>query len=118
MTPPDFPCSYEQRPPETATYSADCPAGAWRGRLDFRIWGKSTNLFLYFTDLARGEKWRLSVWHGDNYHPRKSGPNFKTEATEGDEFELETAHTKTGASSLISAAPLEPLAAAEMPKCG
>ena len=82
MPPAYLPCSYDARPLETAAYAADCPAATWRGRLDFRVWGKSSNLFLYFTDLDTEQKWRLSVWQRDDYRPRKNGPDFNKDVTE------------------------------------
>jgi hypothetical protein len=98
------PSSYDKRPSETVDYVADCPAATWRGRLDFRVWGKSANLFLYFTDLDTGQKWRLSVWHRDGYKPRKEGPDFNEGVAEGDTFEIVTSRGRTGWPCLVSAA--------------
>jgi hypothetical protein len=107
MPPAYLPCSYDARPLETAAYAVDCPAATWRGRLDFRVWGKSTNLFLYFTDLDTEQKWRLSVWQRDLYRPRKDGPDFNKDVAEGDAFEIVTSHGKTGSPYLVSATPLK-----------
>ena len=101
-----FHCAYDKRPPETADYATDCPAATWRGRLDFRVWGKSSNLFVYFTDLDTGQKWRLSVWHRDSYRPRKDGPDFNKDVAEGHTFQILTSLGKTGWPVLVSAIPI------------
>lgn len=85
-------------------YSFGAPNGTWQGRLDNKGWGKSTNLILYFADVASGEKWWFSVWHADNYQPRNGGINFKNDAEIGQLFELTTRLTKSGAGNLMNAA--------------
>jgi hypothetical protein len=77
-------------------YEMGCPEGTWRGRLDNKAWGKSTNLILYFTDEATGRKYWLSVWHRDAYNPRGGGLDFKYAAEPGEVFELTTKKTKAG----------------------
>ncbi|GEM_PF-1984435 len=76
-------------------YQSDAPMGTWQGRLDFHAWGKSTNLFCYFTDIASGDKFRLSVFSRSNYAPYNGDVFFDQEPT-GGIFELETSMTKNG----------------------
>ncbi len=45
------------------TYDGDVAEGLYRVRLDYHAWGKSTNLFCYFTDLTTDSRFRLSVFH-------------------------------------------------------
>lgn len=59
---------------------------------------------LYFTDLDTGARWRVSVWHLNNYRARDGrGPDFHHETEVGDTFELKTAMTRNGTPNLLSA---------------
>ena len=100
--------SLNNRPKEVWDYPIGCPVGEWTGRLDYRVWGNAANLMLHFTDIDSGEKWCLSVWHPDGYKPRGGGPNFKTEATEGELYRIASKHTKTGNPNFVSAARIAP----------
>jgi hypothetical protein len=80
-----------------------CPEGTWTGRLDQKAWGNATNLMVYFTDTATGEKYWFSVWHRNSYTARDGGLSFKTDAELGDLFELTTSTTKQGNPNLKSA---------------
>lgn len=83
-------------------YAMEAPEGTWTGRLDFHAWGKSLNLFCYFTELASGKKYRLSVFHNKEYHPSKEGPAFDEEPA-GSTFEITTGKSKSGLPSFLSA---------------
>jgi hypothetical protein len=85
------------------SWQLDCPEGTWIGRLDGKEWGKSSNLKLYFTDEATGERYWFSVWFNNSYAPRGGGINFKHDGEPGDLFELGTAKNSKGAPCLISA---------------
>src|SRR5438105_2056924 len=43
-------------------YRDIAPSGTSIARLDYLAWGKSHNLFCYFTDEATGARYRLSVF--------------------------------------------------------
>lgn len=58
-------------------YAMDTPDGAWTGRQDDRAWGKSSNLFCYFTDTTTGQKFCLSVSSRTAYKPTGDGPAFE-----------------------------------------
>jgi hypothetical protein len=45
--------------------------------LDFLEWGKSANLFCFFTNIETQKKYRLSVWFNNGYKPRKGNVSFK-----------------------------------------
>jgi hypothetical protein len=51
--------------------------GTYKCQLDFTVWGKSGNLFCFFTNIETGEMYRLSVWFNQNYKPRKGEVSFK-----------------------------------------
>lgn len=71
-------------------YDYKAPAGTWTGKLDFLAWGKSSNLFCYFTNIASGQKHVLSVFSSAaGYVPREGGPNFKDEDI-GHTYEIRT----------------------------
>jgi len=78
----------------------------WNARLDGKTWGSASNLRLYFTEEATGARYWLSVWHRDNYRPRKGGPNFRDEAVAGDRFRLLVTRTKDGNPNLQGATKL------------
>ena len=97
------PFTRTQAPDTASQFQLGCPVGTWKARLDFRVWGKSHNLLLYFTRLDNDEPWCLSVWDKDGYHPRTQGLAFHTDVQDGNSFELETEHTTTGRPNFISA---------------
>jgi hypothetical protein len=80
-----------------------CP---WIGRLDFMAWGKSTNLFCYFTDEATGGKYVLSTFASNQYKPYLDGPGFKHEAL-GGRYEIKTSLSKNGMTKFDSARRLD-----------
>lgn len=90
------------QPDKLKEYVMDAPEGTWTGRLDDQAWGKSQNLFVFFTEAASGKKYRLSVFHNKAYKPSKEGPAFDEEPV-GGTFEISTAKSKSGLPSLISA---------------
>lgn len=84
-------------------YGADAPDGTWTARLDDMAWGKSQNLFCYFTEVATGKKYRLSVFNSKKYQPTKEGPSFDEEPV-GGTFEITTAKSaRSGLPSFLSA---------------
>lgn len=88
------------------TYTDDLPEGSWEGRLDDRAWGKSTNLFCYFTNLQTGQKHRLSVFQRSQYKPYKHGPSFRA-AGIGEAYRIETAMSKNGFPKFVSATKID-----------
>ncbi|MBL4804616.1 MAG: hypothetical protein JKY71_07095 [Alphaproteobacteria bacterium] len=95
--------------PEVETlksYTDEPPEGLWEGRLDDRAWGRSTNLFCYFTNLETGQKHRLSVFHRNGYKPYKDGPSFRA-AGVGEVYRIKTALSKNGLPKFMSAAKRE-----------
>ena len=73
-----------------------------RPGVDDMAWGKSQNLFVFFTEAATGKKYRLSVFHNKQYHPSKEGPAFDEEPV-GSSFEITTGKSKSGLPSFLSA---------------
>lgn len=89
--------------PETLKeYVMDAPEGTWRGRLDELAWGKSQNLFCFFTDIESGKKYRLSTFNQKAYKPEKEGPAFD-EVEKGATFEITTAKSKNGFPKFVAA---------------
>jgi len=76
-------------------YSPHAPTGEWDAKLDYHAWGKSTNLFCFFTSLATGEKYRLSVFSRSSYQPYKGVVSFDQEPV-GAVFKLATKEGKDG----------------------
>lgn len=93
---------------QTENYEFNAPEGEWFGRLDLRAWGKSTNLFLYFSNIETGKKYRLSVFHRQNYKPYKSDINFRNEPL-GNTYKITTGTSKNGFPKFVSAISLEEL---------
>lgn len=83
-------------------YQFNAPIGEWSGRLDDRAWGKSSNLFLYFTDVATGEKYRLSVFSRGGYSPYQGEVNFREEPL-GGVYIITTDHSKNGLPKFMKA---------------
>ena len=83
-------------------YAMEAPEGKWTGRLDYQAWGKSLNLFCYFTEVASGKKIRLSVFHEKQYHPAQEGPAFDEEPV-GGTFEITTEKSKKGLPKFVAA---------------
>lgn len=92
--------------PELSTYQFDAPNGQWCGRLDCLAWGRSNNLFLYITDQATGQKYRLSTFSRTRYRPSTGGPSFKDEKV-GTRYQLTTSLSRNGHPKLTSAIPVE-----------
>lgn len=90
-----------------AEYVMDAPDGEWIGRLNDRAWGKSSNLFCYFTDLASGKGYRLSVFRSHSYRPYQSGPALDRVAL-GDVFNMKSGISRNGLPKLLKAEPLQP----------
>ncbi len=84
------------------TYNSEPPAERWLARLDTRAWGNSRNLLCYFTDVATGDRHRLSVWSNNNYRPYQDGPAFD-EQRPGTLFWITTAFSRTGNPKFLSA---------------
>ena len=57
------------QPEKLKEYVMDAPDGTWTAHLDDHAWGKSQNLFVFFTEAATGNKYRLSVFHNKKYKP-------------------------------------------------
>lgn len=89
-------------PGRHAQYAPVAPEGLWIGRLDDLAWGKSSNLFCFFTDEATGQKHRLSVFHRQDYRPYQTGPEFDKEER-GRRFEIRTDPGREGLPKFFSA---------------
>lgn len=83
-------------------YVMEAPEGKWIGRLDGHAWGQSQNLFLFFTDVEAGKKYRLSVFANKQYQPSKAGPSFDEEPL-GGLYDIQTGKSKSGFPTLLSA---------------
>lgn len=92
---------------QLSTYRADAPSGVWTGRLDDRAWGKSANLFCYFTDIVSADSYRLSVFFDKEYRPANGGPAMDQEPL-GRVFRITTRQGKKGFSRLVTAEPVDP----------
>lgn len=87
-------------------YMYDAPEGDWVGRLEFRAWGKSKNLFLFFTDVRTQKKFRLSVFHTQNYRPYNSDTKFRYEPL-GRLYKITTKKSAKGLPKFMSAEIME-----------
>ena len=87
-------------------YSPEAPTGTWQGRLDYHAWGKSSNLFCYFTDTETNQKYRLAVFSRSDYAPYNGDVYFDKEPI-GGLFELDTSQTKNGNIKLSKATKIE-----------
>jgi hypothetical protein len=90
---------------QLGTYRVDAPNGDWTGRLDDRAWGKSANLFCYFTDTVTAERYRLSLFFDKEYRPAKGGSAMDLEPL-GTVFRITTRRGKKGLSQFVAAEPL------------
>lgn len=88
--------------PVLRDYTMDAPEGQWTGRLDDLAWGKSSNLFCFFTDMTSGKKYRLSVFNEKAYKPSKGEVAFDQEPP-GGVFEITTGKSKKGFPTFITA---------------
>ncbi len=70
-------------------------------RLEFLVWGKSTNLFLLFA--SKDKNFKVSVFHSTGYKPRDKSICFRDEELIGKEFELSLKRGKSGYLDLKSA---------------
>jgi len=68
---------------EFSNYQPLVPEGKYKVQLDFHAWGKSTNLFCFFTDIDSGEKYRLSVFSRQDYKPYNGSIPFDEEPVGG-----------------------------------
>lgn len=84
------------------TYLPKAPDGEWVGRLDDRAWGKSANLYCYFTDVATGERRCISVFSNQRYQPYKSGPAFD-QIELGGQYRIVTETGRTGFPKFLKA---------------
>ncbi len=83
-------------------YSAVAPSGEYSVAFDDRAWGKSTNLFCYFTDITSGQKYRLSVFARQNYRPYDNGVSFR-DAVFGSRYKITIEASKNGLPKFLSA---------------
>ena len=83
-------------------YASEVAEGTYQVRLDYHAWGKSTNLFCYFTDTDSGDRFRLSVFSRSSYKPYNDGPTFD-EKEIGGLFEINTAISKNGLPKFMAA---------------
>ena len=88
-------------------YVPFCPQGCWRGRLDRRLLRRDKNLFLYFTDLDTGRRWRLAAWVRSGYRPTNGGINLLTDVAEGDHLQLKSVRATNGSPYLVDATKIE-----------
>ena len=87
-------------------YASDIDEGTYNVRLDYHAWGKSTNLFCYFTDTNSGQKLRLSVFSRSDYKPYNSDVAFDQEEV-GGVFEITTSISKNGFPKFMTAQKLK-----------
>jgi hypothetical protein len=89
--------------PHRFDYTFDCPAGVWRARLDAKAWGRQQNLIMYFSEIRTGDKYCISLFKPSSYKPEDGSFPFRVKGQPGEQFELETAETRTGRTKLLSA---------------
>lgn len=84
-------------------YSDDLPEGTWRGRLDFKKWGRRC-LLCYFTELTTGRQYRIAAFREDDkrYTPRDGSVDFSY-TDPGAIFELTTGKNTKGRSAWLGA---------------
>jgi len=92
---------------QLGAYGTNAPDGVWTGRLDDRAWGRSANLFCFFTDTGSGERFRLSVFFDKQYRPAQGGPAMDQQAL-GSVFKVTTRQGKSGLSRFMTAEPVGP----------
>lgn len=83
-------------------YSTQVLEGTYQVQLDFMAWGKSTNLFCFFTELQAGDCFRLSVFNRNLYKPYNEGPAFDKEQI-GCLYQITTSLSKNGLPKFMSA---------------
>jgi len=92
-------------------YSPDLPEGEWLAELVWLAWGKSRNLFCYFTNLETNKRYRLSVFamlwpNADkSYRAQKGGPPMDEQPL-GSRFRLTTGKNSRGSPALFLAEPI------------
>lgn len=88
-------------------YSAECPAGLWRGRLIAKSWGRRSNLVCYFDRIDTGEKLKLFLYTDGKgrYAPKDGKVDMSEPGIEGKEFIIETAINSKGNTVWVSAQP-------------
>jgi len=84
-------------------YAFNCPDGAWTGWLDEKMWGKVSNLRLFFTDTATNKKYWFSLFLSDRCRPRDGGFDFQNDGQPGDIFALITKLSDNGIPELLTA---------------
>jgi hypothetical protein len=89
-----------------ANYSAEVRLGTWIGTLQDLAWGKSHNLFCYFTDEEDGARYRLSVFWNRQYRPHGEGPAFDKEPV-GTVYEITAETSKNGLPKFMTAREIE-----------
>ena len=89
--------------PHRFDYTFDCPVGVWRARLHAKAWGRQQNLIMYFSETETGAKYCISVFKPSSYKPEDGGFPFRAKGQPGEQFELQTAKTRTGRTKLLSA---------------
>lgn len=87
-------------------YQTSAPDGNWTGRLDDRAWGKSANLFCYFTDIVSAEGYRLCVFFDKEYRPARGGPTMDQEPL-GRVYRITTRQGKKRLSQFVTAEPVD-----------
>lgn len=92
---------------QLGAYGTNAPDGVWTGRLDDRAWGKSANLFCFFTDTGTGERYRLSVFFDKQFRPAQGGPAMDQLAV-GAVLRVTTRQGARGLSQFMTAEPLDP----------
>lgn len=90
-------------------YSWDIPQGEMIARFDGQQWGKSSNLYCYFTEDVTGEQYVLSAFRNDDetgaYGPRDRQTDFRN-MLPGQLFRLYIGETRTGRTRWETAEPI------------
>ena len=89
-----------------ALYDDNAPVGSWLGCLEFHAWGKSQNLFCYFTHLLSDKKYRLCVFAQNDYTPYAGNIYFDKERL-GEVFEITISESKNGKAKFMNASPVD-----------
>lgn len=88
-------------------YSRTPPEGTWFGRLDYRAWGKSVNVWAFFTHIGTGDHYALSCFReraGSRYVPQDGLVDFAAHDLEpGGVYRLTIGTTKKSRSAWLAA---------------
>ncbi len=88
----------------------DVPEGEWEAKLDFKVWGKSSNLGCYFTRLDNDGKYLLNAFprkqdksHSNAYVAKDEQFDLAQRGLEGRKFRLKVGRNAKGNTAWLEA---------------